>query len=55
MLILIKHYRGSSDGLEGLPEKDLTILLSSYRVNAPRDGFAMMLTQHRPMSQTARP
>ncbi|KAL1797354.1 hypothetical protein ACET3X_003960 [Alternaria dauci] len=31
MLILIKHYRGSSDGLEGLTEKDLAILLSSYR------------------------
>ncbi|KAI4629252.1 uncharacterized protein J4E87_003514 [Alternaria ethzedia] len=31
MLILIKHYRGSSEGLEGLPEKELAILLSSYR------------------------
>ncbi|CAN9263697.1 unnamed protein product [Alternaria alternata] len=35
ILILIKHYRGSSDGLEGLPEKDLAILLSSYRGDKP--------------------
>jgi hypothetical protein len=34
MLILIKHYRGSTNGLEGLPEKDLAILLSSYRVRS---------------------
>jgi hypothetical protein len=33
MLILLKHYRGSSEGLEGLPEKELAILLSSYRVS----------------------
>ncbi|KAI4932745.1 hypothetical protein J4E85_003145 [Alternaria conjuncta] len=31
MLILIKHYRGSSEGLESLPEKELAILLGSYR------------------------
>ncbi|CAN9374228.1 unnamed protein product [Alternaria alternata] len=37
ILILIKHYRGSSDGLEGLSEKDLAILLSSYRGDKPDD------------------
>ncbi|RYO64495.1 hypothetical protein AA0116_g3223 [Alternaria tenuissima] len=37
ILVLIKHYRGSSDGLEGLPEKDLAILLSSYRGDRPDD------------------
>ncbi|CAN9269677.1 unnamed protein product [Alternaria alternata] len=31
------HYRGSSDGLEGLSEKDLAILLSSYRGDKPDD------------------
>ncbi|KAI4655275.1 uncharacterized protein J4E79_008342 [Alternaria viburni] len=35
MLILIKHYRGSSEGLEGLPEKELAVLLSSYRDDEP--------------------
>jgi hypothetical protein len=33
MLILLKHYRGSSEGLKGHPEKELTILLSHYRVS----------------------
>ncbi|CAN9289328.1 unnamed protein product [Alternaria alternata] len=37
ILVLIKHYRGSSAGLEGLPEKDLAILFSSYRGDKPNE------------------
>jgi hypothetical protein len=55
ILILIKHYRGSSDGLEGLPEKDLAILLSSYRVSAQRGRFALMLIRYRVISQMKHP
>ncbi|RYN81352.1 hypothetical protein AA0120_g10047 [Alternaria tenuissima] len=47
ILVLINHYRGSSDDLEGLPEKDLAILLSSYRVSAQRGRFALMLIRPR--------
>jgi hypothetical protein len=32
LLILIAHYRGTAAGLECLPEKDLSILLESYKV-----------------------
>ncbi|KAH8625607.1 hypothetical protein IG631_19486 [Alternaria alternata] len=55
ILVLIKHYRGSSDGLEGLPEKDLAILLSSYRVSAQRGRFALMLIRPRVIGQMIRP
>lgn len=44
MLILIKHYRGSSEGLEGLPEKELSVLLSSYRVSALGSKLTTVLT-----------
>ena len=44
MLILIKHYRGSSDGLEGLPEKDLAILLCSYQVCVTTRKLVTVLT-----------
>jgi len=44
MLILIKHYRGSVEGIDGLPEKELAVLLSSYRVSALESKFGTALT-----------
>jgi hypothetical protein len=55
ILVLIKHYRGSSAGLEGLPEKDLAILFSSYRVSAKRGNFTLILIQPRVISQMKPP